>query len=255
MPVITFASPKGGVGKTTSALLLATTLIERGNDDFRVILIDGDNNTPHVNWRKRSRQEGRGNNLQIVPALSEETIMDEITQAAHQANFVIVDLEGAASALVTYAISLADFVIVPLKGSALDVDGAEKVVRLMNNQARMRGKPIPHAVLLTQTPAAVQPGNLKHVVEEIKRHAIDCFDVQLHTREPYRDLFSYNMTLSELRNALLAERDTAGAGREIRRLNDKIKSVGKAIENAETFAREVIARLEKASTWYKDQVK
>ena len=103
--------------------------------------------------------------------------------------------------------------------------------------------------------AAVQPGNLKHVVEEIKRSGIEYFEVQIHTREPYRDLFSYNMTLLELRRALLAERDATGGTREMRRFNGKIKSVGKAIENAEAFAREAITRLENASVSNKDQGK
>ena len=39
MPVISFASPKGGVGKTTAALLLATELAQKG---VGVTVIDAD---------------------------------------------------------------------------------------------------------------------------------------------------------------------------------------------------------------------
>ncbi len=39
MPVISFANPKGGAGKTTSALLLATELAARG---AAVTIIDAD---------------------------------------------------------------------------------------------------------------------------------------------------------------------------------------------------------------------
>ena len=39
MAIIAFASPKGGVGKTTSALLLASELAYRGS---RVTIIDAD---------------------------------------------------------------------------------------------------------------------------------------------------------------------------------------------------------------------
>jgi chromosome partitioning protein len=39
MPVIAFANPKGGAGKTTAALLLASELTTRG---ARVTIIDAD---------------------------------------------------------------------------------------------------------------------------------------------------------------------------------------------------------------------
>jgi Mrp family chromosome partitioning ATPase len=43
MPVIVFASPKGGVGKSTSAVLLATELAQSG---AAVTVIDADPNRP-----------------------------------------------------------------------------------------------------------------------------------------------------------------------------------------------------------------
>ena len=43
MPVITMLSPKGGVGKTTTALVLATELAAEG---AQVIIIDADPNFP-----------------------------------------------------------------------------------------------------------------------------------------------------------------------------------------------------------------
>ena len=39
MPVISFANPKGGAGKTTTALVLATQLASRG---AQVLIIDAD---------------------------------------------------------------------------------------------------------------------------------------------------------------------------------------------------------------------
>ena len=39
MPVISFVSPKGGVGKTTTALLLATELAEQGASHVTIISV------------------------------------------------------------------------------------------------------------------------------------------------------------------------------------------------------------------------
>ena len=47
MPTIVFASPKGGVGKSTAAVLLATELASHGGT---VTMIDADPNKPLSQW-------------------------------------------------------------------------------------------------------------------------------------------------------------------------------------------------------------
>ena len=91
MPTIVFASPKGGVGKSTSAVLLASELAQKG---AAVTVIDADPNKPVSQWAKRP---GRPENLIVLSDLSEETIIDAIDSAARQTPFVVVDLEGTAS--------------------------------------------------------------------------------------------------------------------------------------------------------------
>ena len=50
MPTIVFASPKGGAGKSTSAVVLATELAGRG---ATVAIIDADPNKPVSRWANR----------------------------------------------------------------------------------------------------------------------------------------------------------------------------------------------------------
>ncbi len=114
MPTIVFASPKGGAGKSTSAVVLATELAGRG---ATVAVIDADPNRPLSRWATRP---GKPESLTVVAGVTEDTVLDEIDQAARQAAFVVVDLEGTASLMVGYAISRADLVIVPTQGSLLD---------------------------------------------------------------------------------------------------------------------------------------
>ena len=47
MPVISFANPKGGTGKSTSALILALELAHRGG---KVALVDCDPNQVTAGW-------------------------------------------------------------------------------------------------------------------------------------------------------------------------------------------------------------
>ena len=58
-PVIAFVSPKGGVGKTTAALTLASELIHQTGE--RISIIDADPNYPFKRWavlRPKATQSG-----------------------------------------------------------------------------------------------------------------------------------------------------------------------------------------------------
>ena len=55
MPTIVFASPKGGVGKSTAAVLLA---IELAGFGAGVSMIDADPNKPLSQWAKKTRPAG-----------------------------------------------------------------------------------------------------------------------------------------------------------------------------------------------------
>ena len=137
MPVITLSSPKGGAGKTTAATILATELAERG---AIVIVIDADPNKNVVDW---SKLPGKPASLTVIGDVTEETIVDAIEDASSKASFVIVDLEGTASLMVSYAISLSDFVIIPLQGSQLDAKQAARQIKLIKAQERIAGRSIP----------------------------------------------------------------------------------------------------------------
>src|SRR3712207_1025364 len=88
MPTIVFASPKGGTGKSTSAVLLATELAETGK---KVTVIDADPNRPLSKWAKRP---GKQASLIVLDDVTEDTIIGAIEGAARTSHFVIVDLEG-----------------------------------------------------------------------------------------------------------------------------------------------------------------
>jgi chromosome partitioning protein len=53
--------------------------------------------------------------------VTDKTILDRITDAASRYSVVLVDLEGAASQAVTYAIAESDLVLIPSKVSGMDL--------------------------------------------------------------------------------------------------------------------------------------
>jgi chromosome partitioning protein len=222
MPTIVFASPKGGAGKSTSAVVLASELALRG---AQVVVIDADPNRPVSHWAKRP---GKPETLAVLSDVTEATIIDEIEAAAARVPFVIVDLEGTASMTVAYAISRADLVIVPTQGSQLDAAEAAKAIRLIRQQERAFGRQIHHAVLFTRTSAAIRPRTLQHIREEMAQNSVPAFETQMHEREAFRAIFSFGGVLSGL-----------NAG--------QVSGLEAAVRNAQAFAAEVVALLKKAA--------
>src|SRR6202451_4528184 len=218
MPTIVFASPKGGVGKSTAAVLLATELAGFGAG---VSMIDADPNKPLSQWAKRP---GRPATLEVIAEVTEDNIIDVIEAAAQKTPFVIVDLEGTASMMVAYAISRADLVIIPTQGSQLDAKEAGKAIKLIKQQEKAFNKTIPYSILFTRTSSAIRPRTLQHIQVEFQKHGVRAFQVQINEREAYRALFSFGGTLETLNPQFVSNLDAA-------------------IVNARAFAGEVISML------------
>jgi len=221
MPVIAFANPKGGAGKTTSSLLLASELAGRG---ATIAIIDADPEKWISQW---GALPGRPANVAIISDVTEDSIVDQIEAAAAEAQFVVIDLEGTASLMVANAIGMSDLVIIPTQGSSMDAKGAAKTIRLIRNQARMARRDIPHAVLLTRTSAAVASRAIRNVRDQLDQAGIPVFEASIVERAAYRDILDYG--------GLLADLDRS-----------QVSNVDKAVENARAFAAEVVARLKAA---------
>lgn len=223
MPVIVFASPKGGAGKSTSAVLLATGLAERG---ATVTIIDADPNHPVARWAKRPN---RPPTVEVVDSVTEQSIISEIEAASARAAFVIVDLEGTASMMVSFALSRADLVIIPMKGSYLDAAEAAKAVRLLRTQEQAFRRAIPAAILFTQTNPAIRSRTLRSLEEQVESGPAPVMKTYLHERDAYRALFAFGGGLTTL--------DPAEVG-----------GLKAARANAQAFTREVVTLLKQAPT-------
>jgi chromosome partitioning protein len=218
MPVIVFANPKGGAGKSTTAVVLATQLALKGAG---VTIIDADPNKPVSYWSKRA---GRPDNITVIADVSESSIIDEIDSAAEKTAFVIVDTEGTASMAVVYAISRADLVIIPMQGSQLDAQQGEKAIKLIREQEKAFRRKIPFAILFTRTSSVIKPRTLRHIQGEFLKYKIRAFLTQMLELEAFRALFSFGGTLEGLDPK-------------------QVSNIESAIVNARSFAGEVVAML------------
>jgi chromosome partitioning protein len=229
LPVISLASPKGGAGKSTSAVLLACELAQSGR---KVTVIDADPNRPVFKWAQRP---GKPETLTVVQDITEDTIIDTIENASIGSNFVIVDLEGTASITVALAISRADLVIIPSQGSHLDAEQAARAVQLVRmNEKRFRVS-IPMAVVFTRTSAAIRTRDLKRIEASFAKADVSVFSVRLTERAPYRALFAYGGTLTSLDPS-------------------QVSGIPQAMENARAFAEETLTMLRSRPVRQTDKV-
>jgi len=221
MPVISFANPKGGAGKTTAALLLASELAAKGG---RVIIIDADPEQWITQWSALPRKP---DTIEIMGNITEEGIVDAIEAAAARTQFVIIDLEGTASLMVANAIGMSDLVVIPTQGGSMDAKGAAKMIRLIHNQERMVRRAIPHGVLMTRTSAAFASRSLRNVREQLRQAEIEVFGTPIVERAAYRDIFDYGGLLRDLPKA-------------------QVSNLEKACDNAHSFMNEVLKTLKES---------
>lgn len=218
MPVIAVANSKGGAGKTTTALLLACELALHAE----VTIIDADPNKPVTKWAKLP---GKPDNLTVVTNETENTMTDEIDEAAAQKPFVIIDLEGVASRRASYAISRADLVIVPCQGAQLDADQAVEIMKEIRREERAFRRQIPFAILFTRTRVVAKPRTARHIEEQFRAHPeIDTFHTELHERDAFSAIFSFGGAIHNLDPA-------------------RVNNLDKATSNSRHFAAEVIDKL------------
>ncbi|MBP0485197.1 ParA family protein [Sagittula salina] len=218
MPVIAFANSKGGSGKTTSALLLAQALAAHRP----TTLIDADPRHPITTWAEKP---GKPEALTVVTNASEKTILDEIEEAAARDPFVIIDLEGTASRLMSYAISQSDLVVVPMKEQQQDALAALDVIQEIHRDMKATRRRIPYAVLLTQSRAAVKSRTARHIAAQFRDNThIDCFTTEIHERDAFAAMFSMGGAVADMSPEL-------------------VNGLDKALENVEAFRAEVIGKL------------
>jgi chromosome partitioning protein len=197
IPVIAFVSPKGGAGKTTASLLLASEFVNQFGSESVITIIDADPNFPFKRWAGLGKKP---DNIHIILDESEETILDNINVAKEKSKVVIIDLEGTKNMRVTYAVSQADLVLIPVQGSMLDANEAVEAIKLIKRTEQGFGKSILYSVLFTRLPAAITSRNFLDISKQFSDAKIPILSSSLVEREAFKAIFSTGKSLYDLRN-------------------------------------------------------
>jgi chromosome partitioning protein len=215
MPTITFANTKGGAGKTTVALVLATELARRGH---RVAMLDADPQQWMSRWHRLS---GASANFDIVAGVREETIEQQIKDIKKRTDYIIVDLPGGLNPLLAKAIGLSDHVMVPVQGCAMDAVGGAQVLEILKQLAAQCDIRIPHSVVLTRINSIITTRSLLTVKMLLAEQQVHVLDTPLIERAAYRDMFNTGGTLYSMDP-------------------NRVSNLDKAQVNAQMFADEIL---------------
>ena len=215
MPVLTFANTKGGAGKTTAVLILASELIRRGN---RVTILDAD---PR-GWISRWHAIAGASGLLSVTPVGEDTIEAATARARKRGGYILIDLPSSQDALLAKAVGLADHVLIPVQGCAMDAQGGAEVLELLKELDESCDVRIPHSVVLTRVNAAVTTRALQAAKDFLAARGISTLSAAIAERAAYRDVFDKGGLLQSMNPA-------------------EVSNLSKALENAARLADEIVA--------------
>jgi chromosome partitioning protein len=118
MTIIAVANSKGGVGKSTLCLLIASELAQNG---AKVLIIDADQKQQScLQWVNRCQRAGTlPPSLMVVPANTPQDLKVALTTS--NAEIILIDVQGSMNDLLIAAIVSSDITLVPAKANVMEM--------------------------------------------------------------------------------------------------------------------------------------
>ena len=191
MPTIVVASPKGGCGKSTTAVLIGTELARAG---VEVAFLDCDPNRSLTMWATKGQLP---TGVTVQCGIDEDNVVQAIRDKERPERFVIVDLEGIASRLGARAISQADLVVTPMRATVLDATVGMQTVSLIAKQEKILEHRIKHVVVFTMTRGTLTRQH-REIEQSLKEQGITVIKPPLMERAAFSALFAFGGDLSTI---------------------------------------------------------
>lgn len=180
--ILTFASSKGGVGKSTTCAAVAAALALDGG---RVLLIDLDQNRTVQRWSKKAPIAGL-TVAAIEPKDFGSYFRDNTASGAF--DHICIDLPGSREVTLFKALARSDLVIIPAQASEPDLREALVVAGDVRDVSETTGRAVPYRLLLTKVfPLRSRVTDFAYA--ELARLGLPLFRTALVERSAYREMF------------------------------------------------------------------
>ena len=122
--IVSLINQKGGVGKTTAAVNLASGLAEAGN---RILVVDADPQGSVVQWL--SIADGAEFEVLHLPS---PQLSKELKTVGRRYDHIVVDSPPAIEDITRAAIEVSNLAIIPIAPSPLDIWSSKETIALVN---------------------------------------------------------------------------------------------------------------------------
>ena len=181
--IVTVASYKGGVGKTTSAVHLAAYLHKHHGP---TLLLDGDSTRNATNWSKK--RDGAFGSFPVFVALAEQSAM-----LSRGFDHIVIDTGQKPTDEDLRALALGcDLLVIPTVPSFLESDGLGQTIRALNAMSAPN-----YRVLLTNV-AHFAAGRAAELKQELGDAGVPCFAAEIPRLTAFEKAVGAGQIVSEV---------------------------------------------------------
>ncbi len=195
--IISILNQKGGVGKTTLAVHVATALAQKGN---RVLMVDADPQGSALDW-SASRND---DSLFPVIGLPKPTLHRELPKLEADYNFIIIDGPPRVYEVARSAILASNLILIPVQPSPYDVWAAKEIVDLIR-EASAFNENLKSVFVINRKIANTAIG--RDVIEALSEYPVPVMKSQICQRVAFAESAGLGQTTLEIDPGSLASQE------------------------------------------------
>ncbi|HWB10557.1 MAG TPA: ParA family partition ATPase [Pirellulales bacterium] len=195
--VIAILNQKGGVGKTTLAIHIATAIARR---DRKVLLIDADPQNSALDWAAARE----GHPLFPVVGLPKSSIHKELPTLTEKFDVVVIDGPPRVHEVARSAIMASDLVLVPVQPSPYDVWASKEIMDLLN-EATVYKPSLKKAFVINRKIVNTAIG--RDVAQALSEYPVPVLNTAISQRVAFAESATRGLTVFELDPDMLAAQE------------------------------------------------
>ncbi len=205
--ILSILNQKGGVGKTTLAVHIATGLAQQGTS---VLMVDADPQCSGLDWAASREADA----LFPMVGLPKPTIHRELPKLAANFDWVVIDGPPRVYDVARSAILASDVVLIPVQPSPYDVWAAKEIVDLVTEASTTYKETLKSAFVINRKIVKTAIG--RDVIDALAEYNIPVLSAHICQRVSFAESAAQGQTVLETAPNSLASQEIAALIRELK---------------------------------------